>query len=355
MRKPSRRAFLAAAGAAGLTASAGCLGFLETERATRDPPLPENRPEAAYVPSHVEGMEMAGMQTSGRYACALTYTFPHRFWLVRTTDTDRVNVRGEDDVHLMVAVWDTETGTVLPEANVEIEHTGPEDETSSVTPWQMLSQQMGVHHGDNVALGPEGNYDVTVRVVPPTTRRSSGESVATDPVEFDFSFTFDRGALDDLPFEDIPADREGTEGAVDPMDMESATLSQAPPADSFPIPVRGTSETGGAKLVVGTTSEFGDLAAGDDETYVAASLRTPHNRFVLPSASLSATVDAGGERVFDGDLVPTLDADLGYHYGAVVSAGEEIENATVSVETPPQISRHEGYETAFFDFSDVSV
>ncbi len=28
---------------------------------------------------------------------------------------------------------------------------------------------------------------------------------------------------------------------------------------------------------------------------------------------------------------------------------------TVSVDTPPQVSRHEGYETAFFDFSDVSV
>ncbi|MCD2202372.1 iron transporter [Halobacterium sp. KA-6] len=354
MRKPSRRAFLAAAGATGLGATAGCLGFLETERATREPPLPENRPDAAYVPSHVEGMEMPGMQTSGRYACALSYTFPHRFWLVRGTDTDRVDVRGEDDVHLMVAVWDTETGTVLPEANVAIEHTGPDGETSSVTPWQMLSQQMGVHHGDNVALGPEGNYDVTVRVVPPTTRRT-GESAATDPVEFGFSFTFDRSSLDDLPFEDIPADREGSEGAVDPMDMKSATLSQAPTEDAFPIPVRGTGETGGANLVVGTADRLGSLATGDGETYVATSLRTPHNRFVLPNASLSATVDAGGERVFDGDLVPTLDADLGYHYGAVVSASDAIENVTVSVDTPPQVSRHEGYETAFFDFSDVSV
>ncbi|MUV61819.1 iron transporter, partial [Halobacterium sp. CBA1126] len=256
----SRRAFLAATGASGLAATAGCLGFLETERATREPPLPENRPDAAYVPSHVEGMEMAGMQTRGRYGCALSYTFPHRFWLVRGSDTDRVNVRGEDDVHLMASVWDAESGLVLPEANVTIEHTGPESETSSLTPWQMLSQQMGVHHGDNVELGPEGNYDVTVSVVPPTTRRSSAESASTDRVEFDFSFTFDRATLDDLPFEDIPADREGSEGAVDPMDMQSATLSQAPSAEEFPISVRGTGETGGAELVVATTGEFGDLA-----------------------------------------------------------------------------------------------
>ncbi|MCG1002591.1 MULTISPECIES: iron transporter [Halobacterium] len=354
MRKRSRRAFLAAAGSVGLGATAGCLGVLETERATREPPLPQNRPDAAYVPSHVEGMEMAGMQTQGRYACALTYTFPHRFWLVRGADTDRVNVRGEDDVHLMVAVWDAETGTVLPNASVEVAYTGQNDETSSVTPWQMLSQQMGVHHGDNVALGGEGNYDVTVRVVPPTTRRASAETVSMEPAEFDFSFTFDRSSLDDLPFEDIPADREGSEGAVDAMDMESARLSQAPPTGDFPMSVRGSAETGGASLVVGTAREYGDLA-GDGETYVAASLRTPHNRFVLPSASLSATVDSGDARAFDGDLVPTLDADLGYHYGAVVSASDAIENVTVSVDTPPQVSRHEGYETPFFDFSDVSV
>ncbi|NIB99067.1 hypothetical protein [Halobacterium sp. R2-5] len=355
MRESSRRAFLAATGAAGLGATAGCLSFLETERASREPPLPDDRPNAAYVPSHVEGMEMAGMETRGRYACALTYTFPHRFWLVRDADTDRVNVRGEDDVHLMASVWDAETGTALPTASPEVEYTDPDGERSTVTPWQMLSQRMGVHHGDNVSLGPEGNYDVTVRVVPSSTRRSSGESVATDPVEFGFSFTFDRSALDELSFEDIPADREGSEGAVEPMEMESVGLSQAPPEDSFPISVLGRGETGGAELVVGTTSEFGDLAAGDGETYVAASLRTPHNDFVLPDASLSATVDAGGERVFDNDLEPTLDADIGYHYGAVVSTGEGVENATVSVDTPPQVSRHEGYETAFFEFSDVSV
>jgi len=354
MRKPSRRAFLAAAGSVGLGASAGCLGFLETERATREPPLPDDRPDAVYVPSHVEGMEMAGMRTQGRYACALTYTFPHRFWLVRDGDTDRVNVRGEDDVHLMVAVWDAETGTVLPGASVDIEHTGPDGETASVTPWQMLSQQMGVHYGDNVALGGEGNYDVVVRVVPPTTRRT-GDAPAADPVEFDFSLTFDRSALDDLAFEDIPADREGSRGAVDPMDAASARGSQVPPADSFPVSVLGTAETGGAQLVVGTTDRRGSLATGDDETYVAASLRTPHNRFVLPSASLSATVDADGEQVFDGGLVPTLDADLGYHYGAVVPTGEAIEAATVRVDTPPQVSRHEGYETAFFEFPPASL
>lgn len=350
-----RREFLAAAGAGGLTAAAGCFGLLETERAGGEPPVPEDRPDAAYVPSHVEGMQMAGTETQGRYACALSFTFPHRFWLVRGTDTDRVDVQGADDVHLMATVWDAEDGVVLPTATVEIAYTGPEGETSSFSPWQMLSQRMGAHFGDNVTLGPEGTYEATARVVPPSTRRSSAEAVPTDAVEFGFEFTYDRETMESLSFEDIPDDREGTEGAVEPMGMESVSKSQVPPADSLPASVRGTATTGGADLVVATADQLGGLATGDGETYVAASLRTPHNRFVLPAASLSGTVTAGGETVYDGGLEPTLDPGLGYHYGAVVPTSDSLDSVTVSVDTPPQVSRHEGYETAFFEFEDVTV
>jgi hypothetical protein len=350
-----RRAFLAAAGAGGLGALAGCFGVLETEPASREPPLPEDRPNEPYVPSHVEGMAMVGMQTQGRYACALSYTWPHRFWLVRGSDTDTVDVRGADDVHMMASVWDTETGVVLPNASPSIEYTGPEDETESFSPWQMLSQRMGVHHGDNVTLGPEGVYSVSVQVAPPSTRRTATASVPTDPLTFDFEMTYERDRMESLSYEDIPDDREGTPGAVDPMDMHGVSQSRAPPADDVPGTVRGPQSTGGAELVVSTLEQRGRLATGDDERYLVASLRTSHNRYVLPAASVSATADAGGESVFDDDMRPTLDADLGYHYGAVVPTGKSLDDVTVRVETPPQVSRHEGYETAFYDFDAVTL
>jgi hypothetical protein len=354
MREPSRRAFLAAAGASGLVASAGCLGFLETRPAGREPPLPEDRPDAPYYPTHTEGMQMVGTSTSGRFSCALSFTWPHRFWLVRGSDTDRVNAKGADDLHLMASVWDAEAGVSVPAASPQIEYTDPDGVSETFTPWQMLSQRMGVHYGDNVTLGPEGVYDVTVRVPPPGTRTTT-EAGDGSTLEFDFEMTYERSALESLSYEDIPSDREGSEGAVDPMGMKAVQVGQTPAGDSFPVSVLGTGETGGAALVVATADERGSLATGEDETFLLASLRTPHNRFVIPAASLSATVDAGGETVFDGRLVPTLDPEVGYHYGAVVSTGSSLDGATVSVDTPPQVARHEGYETAFFEFEDVTV
>ncbi|MFB6270572.1 MAG: hypothetical protein ABEH83_11540 [Halobacterium sp.] len=353
-RRLRRRDFLAAAGTVGITGATGCLGFLETKSVRREPPLPDDRPDAVYFPSHVEGMQMVGTQASGRYRCALSYTFPHRFWLVRDTAVDRVKVRGADDVHLMVSVWDAELGVVLPAASPQVEYTGPEGETESFAPWQMLSQQMGVHNGDNVTLGPEGTYDVSVRVAPPSTRRSERGDVSTEPVTFDFQLTYDRSALESLSYRDVPSDREGTEGAVDPMGMDAVSVSRVPAADDLSMPVRGSAQTGGAELVAVVADQAGSLATGDDETYLALSLRTPYNRFVLPSASAFAAVGAGGETVFDGALTPTLDADLGYHYGAVVPTGDPLDELTVGVDTPPQVSRHEGYETAFFDFDPVT-
>lgn len=44
-------------------------------------------------------------------------------------------------------------------------------------------------------------------------------------------------------------------------------------------------------------------------------------------------------------LTPATDPGLGYHYGAVVpDVGSAL---TLTVTAPPQVTRHEGYETAF--------
>jgi len=84
-------------------------------------------------------------------------------------------------------------------------------------------------------------------------------------------------------------------------------------------------------------------------------MRTRYNSYPLPFTSLSATATRDGETRFAGTLQPTFDPDLGYHYGAAVPPVEAGDDLTLSVDVPPQIARHEGYETAFFEFDDVSL
>jgi uncharacterized protein involved in high-affinity Fe2+ transport len=350
-----RREFLAAAGGVGLGAGAGCLGLLETQRAGREPPVPEYRPNAVYLPSHTEGMEMAGMQSNGRYRCALSYTFPHRFWLVTGEETERVSVAGSDDFHLMVVVWDAETGVLLPDASPQIKLVGPDDERRSFSPWQMLSQPMGVHYGDNVELGSQGTYEAAVRVAPSSTRRTGPAVESGGPVEFSFTFDFQRSALEELAFTDISADREGSEGAVDPMEMKAVALSQVPAAEEFPMSVRGTETTGDIDVIVGSADERGSLATGDDESYLVVSPRTPYNRYALPAMTLGVDVTRNGETRHSGSLVGTLDSELGFHYGAAVPSLSDGDQVRVRVDAPPQITRHEGYETAFFDVDSVTL
>ena len=338
-----RRRFLAGLGASGLAASAGCLGFLETEPANREPPLPENRPDEPYYPTHYEGMEMAGTSANGRYRAMLSYTFPHRFWTVTNEETERVDFESSEDVHLMVSVWDDEADVALPATSPRIEFTNPDGENGRVNPWQMLSQRMGVHYGDNVVLGPDGDYEATVQVSPGGTRRTDDVQTPDGPLQFSFSFPFSKGRLDDLEFTDVAGDREGTPGAVDPMGMGAVAAGQTPPVEDFPLDVRGSQTATGAEFVVATADQRGTLATGSDETYVAVSVRSKHSRFPLAAATLS--LDAGGDT---HQLVPTVDPDLGYHYAAAVSGLNEDDALTVRQDAPCQLSRHEGYETAFF-------
>lgn len=148
-----RRQFLTGTGTLGVAGVAGCTDFVETEEVGEDgdgarsggdvggePPVVDDRPAAVYVPTHREGMEMIGTSEAGDYAVGLTYSFPHRFWVVTGTETERVDVRGADDVHLMATVWDDETGTVLPVGaglSMEIERDG--EFVAEKSPWPMLS------------------------------------------------------------------------------------------------------------------------------------------------------------------------------------------------------------------------
>lgn len=340
----NRRRFLAGAGLAGVTALAGC-GSLSTQ-STRAPPLVEDRPDATYRPTHVEGMGMAGMAQAGDYMVGLTYSFPHRFWTVTGTTAEKVDIRSEDSLHLMATVWDPETEMVLPVSaglSITVERDG--EPVADKPPWPMVSQNMGFHYGDNYALDGDGVYQITVRVNGMSERRLGafsgrfGEAGETT-VDFDFR----QSTLEQLSFERLP-DTQGDRGAVDLMNMDMIPTSQAPEVSALPGTVLGTSKGRDAVYVA---SWLRDAAFLDDgQSYLAVSVRTPYNRVPLPMMSLDGRVEADGEAVFEDALTATVHPDIGYHYGAVVETDASEPSVGVDVIAPPQVSRHEGYETAF--------
>lgn len=237
MTGPTRRAFLAGA-AAGAASLAGCGGLIR-RRGGGEPPLVKNRPDAVYVPSHVEGMEMIGMPAkTATYGVALSFTFPHRFWLVRGGETTRV-APGDTDVHLMATVWDRETGVVLPDPAPHVEVRRDGETVTETTLWPMLSQPMGTHFGDNVTLDGDAGYDLRVTLGPPTTPRLTGSAYPDHPESFTAGFEFSTSRLETIGVRNLD-DRQGRRGAIDVMQMEMLPDLQAPPADGLPGANRGT-------------------------------------------------------------------------------------------------------------------
>lgn len=375
-----RRTFLRAglattAVGSGVLAGCSSLFTVRTGSGRRMPPLPENRPDAVYYPSHIEGMEMAGTGStnvargSGRtesnrpttnassserktndagYMCALTYSYPHRFWTVTGNRTEKVTIEDNDSMHLMVSVWDPETGIYPMDANPTITVSKSGASVTTVSPWTMLSQNMGFHAGDNVPLPGAGDYSVTVDV-PPTAARRTGtfEGRFSSQQSFEFALTYDPQEMGDIMFERLE-ERAGTRGAVEPMEMKRMPLALAPEPSALPGRPLGTARTGDGVFVVRALDGASRFGAAEG-TYLAVSARTPYNDYVLPAMALSARVLRGGQTVFDGPLRATLDPALNYHYGATVESIETGDEITLAVDAPPQVARHEGYETAFLD------
>jgi len=348
-----RRRLLGAAGAAGAAGLAGCLGALDGGGG--EPTVVPGRPDAVYVPSHVEGMRMVGMETDGPYGCALAFTFPHRFWLVTGTRTERVDVADDDSVHMMPVVFDEETGIVPPDLNPQLRVTEGGEEVAQLAPWAMLSQPMGFHFGDNVALGGEGSFVAEVSVGEPSTRRTGALADNEGGARFSFAFEFAPADLEDISVTTFPEAEQGTRGAADPMAMEMLPDTTAPPAESMPGDVRATATSGDAEFVVTVLADATPFGGDADQAYLAASPRTPHSRYVLPLLTLSATLTRDGSTAFDGALPATLDPALGHHYGAVVDEVAPGDALTLSVGAPPQVARHEGYETAFLEMGPMEL
>jgi hypothetical protein len=349
----SRRAFLAGIGAAGVGSLAGCAGF-SLESSNREPPVVEDRPDGVYFPTHTEGMVMAGMATDGEYNCALTYSFPHRFWTVTGTDRNQVTVEENDSLHLMPVVWHAETEIVVPDVNPNIAVSRDGESVADVSPWPMLSQPMGFHFGDNVRLPEEGSYEVTVSVGEPGSRRT-GSLAEAAPASFTFDIDYQRSKLEEISYTDIPEEKEGTLGAVPPMAMDMLPSTAVPEPEDLPGTLRGTGTTGDAEFAVATVGDASAYGGSEDEAYLAVSPRTPYNRFTLPLMSLSATLTRDGGTVFDDILRATVSPEMDIHYGAPVPSVEPGDELTITVDAPPQLSRHEGYETAFLEMESVEM
>lgn len=349
----TRRRLLQSSGL-GLATTAGCLAELGfTRQSSRVPPLVENRPDAVYHPTHVEAMNHIDTNSTGPYAISLALGFPHRFWTVTGKNRSKVGINREDSIHLMVGLWHEPTEVVLPIATpaVTIELDGDPVEDRKL--WPMLSQRMGVHFGDNVSLPKAASYDVIVSVPPIGTRvTGSFQDDFEEHRETSFSLEFNPESIRTLEFTQFP-EQAGTPTAVAPMDMHITEVSQLPKPGGLPGSAIGEAKRGDGVFVV-RALESPPHGIEDSGRYLAVSPRTPYNRYPLSLLSLSATLERAGDTLLSTQLVPTLDADLGYHLGTTVNSILEGDELTITVDAPPQVSRHEGYETAFFDFQPMS-
>jgi hypothetical protein len=334
-----RRCFLAAAAAglgAGLT---GC----QTRQVSRNPAVLEDRPSHVYVPTHTDGMQHVQTVADGRLRFALSFARPHRFWLVTGTRTRRVSVEDDDSLHFMCSVWDAETGVGIPTSNATVTLTRADGSPVEKSLWSMLSQRMGVHFGDNVGLGDAGTFGIDLQYGPIEAALGgdlAGIDAGTRSVTTEFEY--DPDTVASLGFEDL-GDRAGRADAVEPMQMDMLPVSRLPPREDLPGTTLGAGLSGDA-AVAGTVLDAPPDGVDGNGPYLAISPRTPYNRYPLPFASLSAD---------DESLSAVVDSAVGFHYGRVLDVRPEA--VEVTVDAPPQLARHEGYETAFVDMSPVTL
>jgi hypothetical protein len=353
-----RREFLTVTAGAGMTGLAGCVSVLGDLGKQRPPPLPENRPKAVYYPSHVDGVKIAGISQQGGYTCALTYSRPQRLWIYSAGQREKATVQPDDSIHLMPIIWETETRVVIPYLIPQIKIRQGNETIEYFSPWPMLTQPMGFHFGDNVELPGEGTYRVIIEFAGiesagPAIRRMKAFA-DNRSARFEFPFEFSQAKLNETTYRDIPQAKEGTKGAVEPMNMKGILPLQLPKVDSLPGTVLGTATSGDAVFVV-TALNAAQIGGSRNQTYLAVSARTPYNRYMVPLMSLSAHLTRDGKSIFNGSLTEGLDNELHYHYGAFVPSVKPDDELKITVDATSKASRHEGYETAFYEMPPMQL
>lgn len=333
--------------------TSGCLSTLgfETQSAWRDPPLVQDRPDAVYYPAVVEGMGMYGITNADDLGFALMHSFPHRFWTLTGTNKTKVVVQASDSVHLMASVWDVKTETILP-VDISVEIRGDDGQVTSTNLWPMISPNMGFHYGDNIGLPAEGQYEITLRVGPLQTDQTEPfEGRFTEARSATMSFTFDTSETYNLEYRRL-GDEAGSRGTVDLMEMQKIPAPLAPPKETLPGRLIGEGSSGDATFFV-VTAEAGTRFGTDGRPSMIVSPRTPYNRVILPRMALSATVEREQKTIFQGPLQASLDPEISCYYGTSVPEIESGDSVTIRVQTPPQLARHDGYETAFIDMPPI--
>jgi hypothetical protein len=383
----------------------------------------EDPPEAVYVPTHREAMRTLDPIETGDVAVAPMLSYPHPFWIVAGGEgeesVERVAPEEGRGVHMMFTVWDRETETVLPVddgAQIRVFRDG-EEVGSPLSPWTMISQEMGFHFGDNVSLPDDGTYAVEVEFPPLSTRRTGAlEDRLSDGVTAEFEFVYDdefreavvggveyldeelwgeRGALEPMNHaghahgeeddeghdshgdDDEHGDHDGGDGEHshhdhgdadhgDEHDHYEIPYSQLPALEEYPGTVLADADgnaldedgdlprSGDAAFVATFLDDETHLADGDDQ-YLLVSPRTPYNRVPLADMAITATIERDGETVAAPSLEQTLDGEYGLHYGAAVEDVRSGDTVAIDVESPPQVARHQGYETAFLEMPSIEL
>ncbi|RQG95955.1 DUF7350 domain-containing protein [Natrarchaeobius chitinivorans] len=332
-------------------------------------------------------------------------------------EVQRVDPDDGRGVHMMFTLWDDESGVVLPiddGTQLRISRDG-EQVGQPRSPWPMISQEMGFHFGDNVSLPEDGTYSVEV-TIPPVSTRKTGDLAGRleEGVTATFEFVYDdefrhevvggveyldeedwgrRGALAPMDHgggmedgdhgDDMGGDEHGDgHGHVDDghhddhaddshhddheghhhvpysalPDVEAypGTLLLESRADDRPEETADLPRSGDAAFL-STVTEPGFRLADGDERYLLVSPRTPYNRVPLADMSMTVTIERDGEVVAEPTLEQILDSEYGLHYGASIADVRADDTVTITIESPPQVARHRGYETAFLEMEPVEL
>ncbi|GAB3663994.1 iron transporter [Halopiger thermotolerans] len=344
-------------GGAALATLAGRLESLRREDAWRR--LVVDPPEGIYVPPKIDEMVAYGTETVGGREIAVLATRPHSFWTVTGDERTRADLRSDHSLHLMVRVRDVETNTIVPTSvTVAVRRHRGGERVDRRTLWPMLSQRMGFHYGDNVALAGDGTYEAMVRVGGADCRTGGALAERLErPVTTTIALEYAADEIKSLERTLIDADERDAGDALEPMGSADGDRDRpaavAPPFESLPGDRVGV-ETGDDVRFPAVVVD--GVRGVTDAPYLAVVPQTASNGYVLPFASLSVAGLSGERTAFDEPARETIAPELGHHYGLALEGVDldRVDGLSFALE-PPQLARHEGYETAFLERERVRM
>ncbi len=71
--------------------------------------------------------------------------------------------------------------------------------------------------------------------------------------------------------------------------------------------------------------------------------------------SVRVEITRNGETVTDSSLTQTIDSEFDLHYGGAVPELHSGDSVTIHIDSPPQVARHQGYETAFLRMDSLEL